>query len=162
MIRLINIVEFLKKIKKKESKKMKKNNKNYDTGFEGLPNMSDLFDALFLVNRCEDIKKVNLSHDLLGFLICPCHLNSYIMLKIEKPDLAILYLEDLLIYGMTGCHITNNFYVRALIENSEPILRNQQALFRQYYEARCKRDSDNGTEDKKNPYFGSFDDMEWV
>ena len=43
----------------------------------------------------------------------------------KNPELAFLYLEDLLAYGITGCHITCNLIVRALIENSEPDLDRQ-------------------------------------
>lgn len=96
-----------------------KNNNNEfndNLGFEELPYMSCLLDDLFIVNRCEDITKVHFSNDYLGFLICPCHLNAYVMLKAEDPKLAVLYLENLLAYGMTGHHITSNYIVRALIK----------------------------------------------
>lgn len=57
--------------------------------------------------------------------IYPCHLKAYIILKMEDPDLALLFLEDLLATGITGEHITDDLIVRALLENCEPVLERQ-------------------------------------
>lgn len=139
-----------------------KNDETDYVDFAQLPGISILLDDLYIVNRCEDITRLHFSDDFLGFLICPCHLNAYIMLKAEDPKLAILYLEDLLAYGMTRCHITSNYIVRALIENSEPVLDNQYALFMEYYKAKSKRDQ-NKPEDEKYSYLKNPNNpIEWV
>lgn len=124
----------------------------HDLTFLDLPNINYLFNDLFVINRCEDIKKIYFSNEYVGVFIFPHHLNAYVMLKQEDPDLAILYLEDLLAYGMTGCHITNNLIVRALLENTEPLMKQQYNKLAEYYDAKHKCDHHNSPEDEENPY----------
>lgn len=87
--------------------------------------MSDILTELAADDGDEDIchaRTMGLDGE---FTIYPSHLKAYIMLKMKSPELALLYLEDLVAYGITGYHITCNLIVRALIENSEPDLDRQ-------------------------------------
>ncbi len=83
-----------------------------------------------------DITELRIPAQSRGFVLYPSHLKSYVMLKREDSNLAMLFIEDLMSYGITGSHITQNMVVRALMENIAPVLDNQYAKYVEY----CARD----------------------
>ncbi len=84
----------------------------------------------------EDISKVQIPDNGRGFVFYPSHLKTYILLKDKDTKLAVLFLEDLISYGVSGKHITNDPVIRALMETISPILDNQYARYLEY----CARD----------------------
>lgn len=91
-----------------------------------------LSDILVSEPKDEDIRKVEIPDRGRGFVFFPSHLKSYVLLKEADPDLAILFLEDLIAYGVTESHISNNPVIRALMENITPVLDNQYVKFLEY------------------------------
>ena len=105
----------------------------------------------------EDICKIKIPDYGRGFVFYPSHLKTYIMLKGTDPQLATLFIEELLNYGITGEHISKNPIVRALMENIAPVIDSQYAK----YLENCARDRHhleyyNHPEDR---YRGSFDKL---
>lgn len=84
----------------------------------------------------EDIRKIKIPDHGRGFVFFPSHLKTYVLLKESDTDLAILFLEDLISYGVTQSHITNNPIIRGLMENITPVLDNQYIKYIEY----CARD----------------------
>lgn len=95
-----------------------------------------LQDILIGEPKEEDIRKVEIPDRGRGFVLYPSHLKTYAILKGEDSDLATLFLEDLMSYGITGCHLSSHPIVRALMENIVPVLDNQYAKYLEY----CARD----------------------
>ncbi len=95
-----------------------------------------LSDILVNESKEEDICKVEIPDRGRGFVFFPSHLKSYVLLKEADADLALLFLEDLIAYGITGSHISNNPIIRGLMENITPVLDNQYAKYLEY----CARD----------------------
>ncbi len=95
-----------------------------------------LNDILVSEPKDEDIRKVEVPDRGRGFVFFPSHLKTYVLLKETNPNLAILFLEDLISYGTTEIHITSNPVIRALMENITPVLDNQYAKYLEY----CARD----------------------
>ncbi len=95
-----------------------------------------LSDILVGEPKGEDIRKVEIPNRGRGFVFFPSHLKTYVLLKETDPNLAILFLEDLISYGITEIHITSNPVIRALMENITPVLDNQYAKYLEY----CARD----------------------
>lgn len=101
-----------------------------------LPLMRGTLDDILVEPKEEDISKVKIPSDGRGFVFFPSHLKTYVLLKVEDPALAVLFLEDLISYGTTGNHVTNNPIIRGLMENITPILDNQYGKYLLY----CARD----------------------
>ena len=95
-----------------------------------------LNDILASEPKDEDIRKVEIPDRGRGFVFFPSHLKTYVLLKETDPNLAVLFLEDLIGYGIAGCHITSNPIIRGLMENIAPVLDNQYAKYLEY----CARD----------------------
>ncbi len=95
-----------------------------------------LNDILVSEPKDEDIRKVEIPDRGRGFVFFPSHLKTYVLLKETDPNLAILFLEDLISYGIAVCHITRNPIIRGLMENITPVLDNQYAKYLEY----CARD----------------------
>ncbi len=95
-----------------------------------------LNDILATEPKDEDIRKVEIPDRGRGFVFFPSHLKTYVLLKETDPNLAILFLEDLISYGIAVCHITRNPIIRGLMENITPVLDNQYAKYLEY----CARD----------------------
>ncbi len=95
-----------------------------------------LNDILASEPKDEDIRKVEIPDRGRGFVFFPSHLKTYVLLKETDPNLAILFLEDLISYGIAVCHITRNPIIRGLMENITPVLDNQYAKYLEY----CARD----------------------
>lgn len=115
-----------------------------------LPLMETTFNDILLGEpKEEDISKMEIPDRGRGFMFFPSHLKSYVLLKEADPDLAILFLEDLIAYGVTGNHITNNPIIRGFMENITPVLDNQ---YIKYLEDRArdkrKLDYHNHPEDR--------------
>lgn len=98
-----------------------------------------LSDILASEPKEEDIRKAEIPDRGRGFVFFPSHLKSYVLLKEADADLALLFLEDLIAYGITGSHISNNPIIRGLMENITPVLDNQYAK----YLEDCAKDKHN-------------------
>lgn len=102
-----------------------------------LPLIDTMFrDILASEPKDGDIRKVEIPDRGRGFVFFPSHLKTYVLLKGADPNLAVLFLEDLMGYGIAGCHITSNPIIRGLMENITPVLDNQYAKYLEY----CARD----------------------
>lgn len=99
----------------------------------------NLMDADSLADKDEDITKIKIPEHGRGFVFYPSHFKTYALLKSTSPALAVLFIEDLMTYGVTGNHITNEPTVRALMENIAPVLDRQYAKYLEY----CARDKHN-------------------
>lgn len=97
---------------------------------------SMLSDILVNEPKEEDICKIEIPDCGRGFVFFPSHLKSYVLLKEANANLALLFLEDLISYGIAGTHITSNPIIRGLMENITPVLDNQYAKYLEY----CARD----------------------
>ena len=103
----------------------------------GLPIIeTTLNDILSYELKDEDICKIEIPDRGRGFVFYPSHLRSYALLKAADPDLAILFLEDLISYGITENHITNNPIIRGMMENITPVIDKQYVKYLEY----CARD----------------------
>ena len=95
-----------------------------------------LNDILLCEPKDEDIRKIEVPDRGRGFVFYPSHLKSYVLLKASDPDLAILFLEDLISYGITETHITLNPIIRGMMENIAPVIDKQYVKYLEY----CARD----------------------
>lgn len=101
-----------------------------------LPLIDTMLSDILASEPKEDIRKIEISDRCRGFVFFPSHLKSYVLLKKADADLALLFLEDLIAYGITGSHISNNPIIRGLMENITPVLDNQYTKYLEY----CARD----------------------